>query len=113
MKTLGKVTKTARGFPMVEFKDFYGHPCSVQMSSIWLEENKPGNSALWIGVYDAKPMVLHKYARAVGVESNATCGWVPYPIPEEVSLTTRMHLNREQVKALIGHLQRWLDKGKL
>jgi hypothetical protein len=28
-----------------------------------------------------------------------------------VSLTTRMHLNREQVAGLIQHLQTWLDTG--
>jgi len=40
-------------------------------------------------------------------------GWVPYPIPSEVSLHTRMHLNREQVAALLPTLQRFVETGEI
>lgn len=107
MKRLGKTEKTNRGFKTVKFKDYYGAPCSLQASSLAIYE-KPGTSAIWLGVDDAAPKVLHGKAASLGVKTTATEGWVPYPIPEDVLLTTRMHLTREQVEALIEHLQKWL-----
>ena len=40
-------------------------------------------------------------------------GWVPFSIPEDVLLTTRMHLNREGAKKLIELLQDFVDTGSL
>lgn len=111
MKRLGKQKKTGRGFPVVEFRDYYDTPCSLQCSSLALYQ-EPGTSAIWLGPDDAQPKVMASQAATFGVETTETTGWVPYPIPNEVSLTTRMHLDRKQVKALIGHLQTWLDTGK-
>jgi hypothetical protein len=110
-----KMTTTDRGFQLVEFKDFYGTPCSIQQSSIWLDDAiaGPGTSALWLGTDDVMAKVLWHDASAVGIKTSATEGWVDYPIPSEVSLRTRMHLNREQVKELIAHLTSWLETGKL
>lgn len=107
-KKLGKVKRTARGFDLLEFQDCYKSACSLQASSLAVYE-KPGTSAVWLGVDDPQPQVMARDAASVGVKTDATTGWVPYPIPEQVLLTTRMHLDREQVEALIGHLQRWLD----
>lgn len=108
--TLGEVGHTGAGFEIVQFKDYYSHTCSLQMSSICLG-CAPGESAVWLGPEDAEPKVLHSDAAKLGIKTNAKCGWVPYPIPDEVSLYTRMHLNRDQVEALITHLQAWLDNG--
>lgn len=94
----------------MEFKDHYGHPCSLQASSLAIYQ-QPGTSAVWLGVDDADPKVLWHQAESVGIHTSAREGWVKYPIPEEVSLSTRMHLNRKQVAALIVHLQAWLEKG--
>lgn len=105
---LGPVERTARGFELLEFKDRYGTPCSLQASSL-AEYEKPGTSAVWLGTDDAAPKVLASQARSLGVDTAERTGWVPYPIPPGVSLTTRMHLDREQVAALIQHLQSWLD----
>lgn len=112
--TLGNQIPTARGFPCVEFKDFYNHKCSIQASSITNDEriNKPGTTAIWLGVDDADPKVRWDNANALGVRTGATEGWVPYPLSDDVLLTTRMHLDRDQVKALIGHLQQWLKTGE-
>jgi hypothetical protein len=104
MKRLGKTTKTKRGFETVEFKDHYGAACSLQASSLAVYET----SAIWLGVDDADPKIFHGKAAEHGIKTEATCGWVPYPIPDDVLLTTRMHLNRDQVGALIAHLQKWL-----
>jgi hypothetical protein len=105
---LGAVETTARGFEVVKFADIYGAPCSLQASSLAVYE-KPGTSAVWLGPDDAAPKVLASQAQSLGVETAERTGWVPYPIPPGVSLTTRMHLDRDQVAALIQHLQGWLD----
>ncbi len=82
---LGKLDHTSRGFELIEFKDHYGEPCSLQASSLAIYE-KPGTSAIWLGCEEAKNH--HVTGEA---------------------LSPRMHLNREQVAALIAHLQSWLD----
>lgn len=108
-----KKTRTLRGFTCLEFKDAYGESCSLQASSrIGNYEgafNRPGTSAVWLGLDQAKPMVMACDARAVGVATEETTGWVDYPIPSQVMINTRMHLDREQVRGLIAALQEWLD----
>ena len=108
---LGQETKNTRGFRLVKFTDKYGARCSLQQSSL-AESEKPGTSAIWLGIDDPEPKVIHHQAAGLGVETTATEGWVPYPIPAEVLLTTRMHLDREQVEALIIHLKSWLKTGR-
>lgn len=107
---LGDVELTSRGFEIVKFPDLYNTPCSLQQSSL-ATLTKPGTSAIWLGTDDALPVVMAKHAAEVGVRTDKTEGWVPYPIPEQVSLSTRAHLSREQVAALVVHLQRWLKSG--
>lgn len=109
-KKLGKVERTSRGFELVTFKDQYDVPCSLQASSLAIYE-QPGTSAIWLGVDDPQPKVLHGDAAALGIKTDATCGWVDYPISDKVNLSTRMHLNRKQVEALIPMLQSWLERG--
>lgn len=108
-KPLGKYRSTQRGFKLLEFKDYNDHPCSLQASSLAVLE-KPGTSAVWLGPDEADPRVLASQAGRFGVMTGEATGWVPYPIPDDVLLTTRMHLNREQVASLIAHLQQWLAK---
>jgi uncharacterized protein (DUF342 family) len=98
-----KVTKTQRGFEKILFSDQYNCQCSLQQSS------SAEKARIWLGVENADPKVLASKARSFGIETNETTGWVPYPIPNEVLLTTRMHLDRKQVKELMKHLQNWLD----
>ena len=78
-KQLGPQKQTSRGFPIIQFKDYYDEPCSLQASSLALCE-QPGASAVWLGRHGA---------------------------PRDAS----MHLSRDQVEALVGHLQTWLDRG--
>lgn len=110
MKRLGPQTTNGRGFKQIRFTDYYDVPCSLQASSLAIYQ-QPGISAVWLGTDDALPKVMHQDAARLGVKTDATEGWVPYPIPEEVLLSTRMHLNRKQVAALIRHLQAWLENG--
>lgn len=108
--TLGPVGNTQRGFERIEFLDRYDHKCSLQMSSL-AEYEQPGISAVWLGITDAQPKVMAVHARMLGVTTKETNGWVPYPLPDEVLLSTQMHLDREQVAALICHLDAWLTRG--
>ena len=106
--SLGTVERTSHGFEIINFTDHYNAACSLQASSLAAYE-KPGTSAIWLGCDDANPKVLASQAALYGVKTTETTGWVQYPIPDGVSLTTRMHLNREQVAALIKHLRAWLE----
>jgi len=107
---LGKVKRTPRGFELIEFADFKGHACSLQQSSLALYD-KPGVSAVWMGPDDAKPIILAHHAARLGIKTHRTDGWVAYPVPKEVSFTTRMHLTRDEVESLIKHLTAWLKTG--
>ena len=99
--------KTNRGFSVDRFLDLYGSKCSIQKSSLATDD------AIWIGIDDAEPKILASKAASFVVDTTETTGWVPYPIPDEVLLTTRMHLNREQVAELLPTLQRFVETGEL
>lgn len=92
---------THRGFGLIEFNDLYGVECSVQKSSLATD------NAIWIGVDDANPQIMASKLREGGT------GWVKYPIPEDVSLNTRMHLSQEQVRALLPILTTFAETGEL
>ena len=98
---------TCRGFAIITFKDRYDNACSLQKSSRATED------CIWLGVDDAAPKVMASEAARFGIGTKETTGWVPYPIPGGVSLSTRMHLSREQVADLLPHLQKFVDTGEL
>lgn len=102
-----KVKKTCRGFEIAEFTDIYGAKCSLQQSSL------ADRDAIWLGIDDPEPKCLHGDAKGLGVITDVTCGWVPCPISPKISLTTRMHLDRNKVTELILHLQGWLRSGSI
>lgn len=104
-------TKTNRGFQIIEFKDRYGVKCQLQQSSL-ADFEPPGSSAVWLGVADAKPQIMASDAIKLGLKTKETTGWVPFPIPDDVLLTTRMHLDLEQAKWLVKELQHWIENGK-
>ena len=102
-----KRTATERGFDLITFTDRYGTKCSLQKSSLATED------AIWLGPDNADPVVLHGNAKSLGVKTDATSGWVPYPVPDCVHMTTRMHLTIDQVKVLLPYLQHFVDTGEL
>jgi hypothetical protein len=102
-----KKSKTNRGFELYEFTDKYGEKCSLQESSIATED------CIWLGIDDAKPKILASQAKEFGLETHETTGWIVYPIHEEVSLNTRMHISREQVKELISILNTFVKTGAI
>lgn len=96
-----KETQTNRGFKLIKFEDFYNIKCNIQESSLATEE------AIWFGVEDPEPLIMASKTVEGGT------GWVKYPIPDDVKLTTRMHLTREQVKELLPILQKFVDTGEI
>ena len=102
-----EVGKTGRGFDLIEFVDRYDCKCSLQESSLATE------AAIWFGCNDADPQIMASDAKRLGISTNADSGWIPYHIPSEVSLTTRMHLTQDQVKALLPYLERFAKTGSL
>ena len=101
-----EISKTERGFTVGNFKDKYGAVCSIQESS-------SAEPAIWLGVNYADPKIMASVAKTVNPETGDMTGWVKYPIPNDVLLTTRMHLSREQVAELIPLLQQFVDTGRL
>ena len=96
-------TTTKRGFGKLLFLDHYNKKCSLQMSSASTAE------CVWLGIEDAEPRILTTDAIRLGLikEEDAPhnpfgepCGWIDYPIPKEVLLSTRMHLTSAQAKQL-------------
>lgn len=98
---------TERGFPIAEFVDRYGAKCSIQKSSLAFE------NCIWLGVDNADPKIMASGARRMGIETEEQNGWVPYPIPKEVLLTTRMHLTVDQVRELLPLLNNFVKRGEL
>jgi len=77
--------RTSRGFSLIEFKDMYDQPCSLQKSSIATED------CIWLGVHDQ-------------IDLNTK---------QVIGPAQRMHLTQEQVKELIPLLQKFVDTGEL
>jgi hypothetical protein len=107
MNTFIDFSATHRGFKLGEFTDFYGKKCSIQKSSLATDD------AIWLGVDNPEPQILHGDARRLGIPTNATSGWVDYPIPDEVKINTRMHLTRRQVWRLLPTLIKFVFTGNI
>jgi hypothetical protein len=101
--------KTKRGFVLVEFHDKNNQVCTIQESSLASE------NCIWLGLDKVSPCVMRSDAQKLGLPlpDEDTTGWMDYPIPSQVSLNSRMHLNRGQVQDLVLKLQQWLDSGSL
>lgn len=106
-----KHSLTQRGFGLIESKDYYDHEFSIQKSSL------AGVDCIWFGIDDAKPQIMARDAIRMGLKpvegGEKDNGWVPFAIPSEVSLNTRMHLSREQVKELLPILKHFVKTGEL
>lgn len=95
-------SETNRGFGLVEFEDAYGLKCSLQESSAW-------EPHIWLGPVNAKPQIMNSDAARLGLPTTGCTGWTEYHIPREVLLSTRMHLNKEQLISLISELQAYAE----
>lgn len=95
-----KVIETSRGFKYVEFNDRNGEPCSLQESSIATDD------CVWFGCDE---IGLKKFTPGKGWEDVELQQDHPYGITHVAN--NRMHLNREQVAALLPFLQRFVETG--
>jgi len=106
-----KIERNERNFEIGKFIDRYGHECSIQKSSLATED------CIWLGIDDAEPQIRSSDAIRMGLRQRTfdenDNGWVNFKIPKEVSLNTRMHLTRKQVKELLPLLQKFVETGKL
>jgi hypothetical protein len=99
--------KTQRRFDYSEFKDSYGAKCTLQKSSSAMEEK------IWFGVHDVIPIIMASDAKRLGLNPTEYNGWVPFDIPEEVSLSSRMHLTQDMLHDLMPALTEFVDTGEL
>lgn len=94
----GSIKHTHRGFRYYEFKDRNDYKCSLQKSSVATED------CIWLGLDSASPkeLVFNQ-------------GWVDATdkIPEGIEFNTRMHLTRDQAKALADQLLYFVEVGEL
>lgn len=93
--------KTPRGFSNVDFIDRYEQECSIQKSSLAFED------AIWLGITNVKPQIMASHLR------EDLTGWVDYPIPDDVLISSRMHLTREQIAELLPTLQHFAKTGEV
>lgn len=85
-----------RGFLRGEFRDRNGRDCSIQESSLATE------ACIWLGINEPKLMYLVLNE-----------GWKEVPLPPGHDIHGRMHLNQEQVAALLPLLQKFVKTGRL
>lgn len=81
MKFIKSITN--RGFKLIQFYDDYGELCDMQQSSSITPH-------IWLGFHKATPRIL-----ASRVQEGDT-GWVDYEIPDDVFISSKMHLNKKQ-----------------
>ena len=115
---LGDDCITGRGFGLVNFQDDNGKECSIQISSCTVCETEDciidnPRGWIWLGIDKAEPIILKTKGCELGLSlpPGEVSGWMPYPVPDDVFINTRMHLNEAQVRGLIVRLQTWLDTG--
>jgi len=97
-----KIKHTQRGFARVEFKDGNGVSCSLQKSSAAEREH------IWLG---ANTIGMKKFIPGDGWEDCP--GFDDKDAAIIYQANTRMHLTRRQVKALLPHLQAFVDNGDI
>ena len=92
-------THTQRGFGRYNFVDDYGAECSLQRSSSGVR--------IWLGCNDIGLRVGYPW-RDVSEEELKTLLKA-----KELVSNSRMHLNVEQVKALLPMLQKFVETGDI
>lgn len=102
--SVDNVEKNCRGFSVLKFNDSNGNECSLQISSSY-------DRSIWLGVHEVEAQFLAKDAKAVGVETDQTLGWIKYDLPKELLINSRMHLNVAQTKELIKLLTNFVNTG--
>ena len=95
---------TGRGFAYYEFTEVNGESCNIQKSSSAMED------CIWLG---SKNIGLKGFVPYVGW-SDVTEDQIREKFGfQDIVANNRMHLNREQVKALLPILQKFVDTGEI
>jgi len=102
-----KITQTHRGFDYAEFIDRYDKVCSLQKTSLATQDT------IWFGISNVEPIIMAVDAERLGLNPTEHNGWVPFDIPKEVQLSSRMHLSQEMLHELMPALTEFLDTGEL
>jgi len=89
---------TNRGFELGKFIDIFGAECSIQKSSLATDD------AIWLGIDNPKLTVF---------ENEQHGKYLVADMPSQFRVNARMHLNREQVEALLPILQKFVETGEL
>ena len=97
-----KVEKTQRGFQRIEFTDSNGKSCSLQQSSLATDD------CIWLGCNEIGLMEFVAGRQPAWQEIDTT-----FSLSHHWNANTRMHLNREQVSALLPHLMEFVFSGSL
>jgi len=93
-----EIDTTQRGFGIYKFTDNYGEKCSIQKSSSAMEDR------IWLGIDDPKLTVF---------ENEDMGKYLVVDMPKNFSVSTRMHLNRNQVRELLPLLDNFVETGDL
>jgi hypothetical protein len=101
---------TQRGFSLGKFTDRYNHECSIQHSSLATED------CIWLGISKAKPIIMKSHAERLNLDMSSYGegeGWMEYKLPDEVNISTRMHLTQEMAGELAVQLKRFSETGRI
>lgn len=93
-----KLEPNQRGFVTGNFKDRYNEDCSIQKSSAATED------CIWLGINNPKLTVFADKTKG---------NYLITDMPENFSVSSRMHLTREQVGDLLPLLQNFVNTGDL
>jgi len=93
-----KLVKNQRDFEYGNFTDLYGEKCSIQKSGLATDD------AIWLGIDNPKLIVY---------ENEQKGKYLATEMPNNFSVHSRMHLNREQVAELLPILQKFVETGEL
>jgi hypothetical protein len=102
-----KTPYDVRGFGGLKFHDQCGCECRIQKSSAACFD------AIWLGITCPDPKIMSSDAKKLGIDTKGESGWVTYPIPKEVLISTSMHLTQNQVRQLLPVLQYFAENGSL
>lgn len=93
-----EIKRNERGFENGEFSDRYGNKCSIQKSSLAIED------CIWLGIDEPELTVFENENRGKYINTTLPKNWM---------VTSRMHLTRKQVNELLPLLQRFVETGDL
>lgn len=94
-------------FPHARFKDQKNNDCTIMISTL------ADDRCIWLGIVEVNPKIRAIHAEKNGIITEQKVGWVDFPIPDEVLLSSKMHLNMEQVKELLPLLQKFAETGEI